>query len=149
MSKKNNNRPRIINSEFNEVENIEAAKPIPVEEKPIIEEKIIMPEEVIERIPVPPVVEEPVIQDEVVIEKPVEVIPEPMEKEEEKIYVTLGLVPEKKLQIVNDRLDRAGFKPIILKTGEIIVGPFKTETDAIFAKKAVLKSGLKGKITQE
>ena len=163
MSKRNHNRPKtvITNPEVNTVENIEEEIVTPVEEveeiqgeipvetieeKHAVEERVV--EEVVETIPVP-VVEEPVLQEEVVVEVPVEEISELVEKPEERFYVTLGLVPSHKLDVVKNRLDRAGFKPTILKNEEIIVGPFATETDAIFAKKAILRAGLRGKIINE
>lgn len=94
---------------------------------------------------VPPVQSPDEKQPEVTKEEP-EAPVEKVQVVEDAFYISLGVVPENRMELTKERLKKAGVKSASLLEDVLVVGPFKTEADCIKVRKAIVGKGLKSKI---
>lgn len=72
---------------------------------------------------------------------------DPLPELEGKIYIKIGEgFDDKKLAVIDERLDKTGLTHTVTAKGEVLVGSFTTEEEAIKAKKLIIGKGLKGTI---
>lgn len=119
-----------------------------------IEEEEEQPEEVT------PVIQEEKIEQKVEVEEKVEEKPiicdpkttpviETGDVKGTNFYVSIGTVDASKMNVVKERLIKAGFTSASVIDDELVIGPFTTEVECIAARKAVVSKGLKGRIVEK
>lgn len=100
------------------------------------------------------VTEKPVVEpvEETSVKKStVEVAPvnKPVVEVSGNFYVTLGKVPEHRLENVKSRIYRLGVTPIIKNNGEILIGPYDTKVNALVIRKMAVANGLVCRVVEK
>lgn len=74
---------------------------------------------------------------------------DPMPEKDGKWYISLGKdIIKHKFDIIQERLEKYDIDHVVTATGEILVGSYMTEEEALQARKTVLAKGLRGVVVK-